>query len=1144
MSGSHTLAGFQRAAVDHIVSRIKDPAGSRRFLLADEVGLGKTVVARGVIDALARGRRSSLKVVYLCSNTEIAEQNRPKLVDGGGTTVRRATELAVYRMPPVSEPQLFAFTPGTSMAGGTGTKWERRLMLFLFSRLAGISLSRAHRSFFRCAASEEHWRDSSRESQLASDFRGKVSVGFQDELGRALREPREPEASLLLDLKNQISNYCQENGQQRSGRNKLIGRYRGELQRVALRALEPDLLILDEVQRFKDVIDNANDPKFIASELFRRNVPVLILSATPYRMLTLQEDLQSSATEHHDDFHKTIDFLFGKDQRTPARIRTNLERFSKRLEEIDLTAPRDDDLVLLKRAIEKDLRKVVCRTERNWYLLDARKGIVERGLEQQSLPNQEELKDFFAIHRGLSAHLGGVGLVTDFWKSAPSILSFMDSGYALTKKLRDRKIRVPKRLLSSVGDPTLVDRNLRMRHLVGHSLGADGTRPLLWTRPSYVYHRDETYGADAPRKMLVFSGWRFVPTAVAAVLSDVAARRLRVATADKSQPLRFTDKWSYHVFDACYPSLALARLVDPRPCLDTPEGRSSEEVVALARAVLRKKLAECRISVAQTGSDPVWQAIARLEAIFGDGVAARMALLAWSAPEDATSGSMERHRDRFVEWFDNRTGKICISEADLNRMARIAVGSPAVCLVRSLTTAFDATEFNAARHELLQLCFGNQRAYYNRPVVQQAIRLYKKKTVRGRRRRRKPGFTERLLNYALDHHLQAVLDEHTYLLRHAVGHSNVNRVLKHYKSVWSLGRGSRRANGPSGGGEWVAIGEARETWPIHFALAFGEEKLPDHVPGEEDEKARRSEVREAFNSPFWPFVLATTSVGQEGLDFHLHCRDVFHWNLPSNPVDLEQREGRINRRDCLAVRHSIASDWPLTSLPATRARGTMNPWEVIFAHLEHSESAQRYKHGLYPHWIYECKDSSCTIGVERHVAFFEGSRDAEKYRRLKNGLALYRLVFGQANQEHLLADLEERLQSLTPECREQAQRRLCGYMLNLTPIGSAEALKHAHQEAIDLLERSGEPGVLKLLADVQDLYAQNRSELSQAAHAINELSRRISTLLKSGDFKSRAIRRSVAALVYFRNPYDQFFDRQAVGGFDDDIRVLNDAASV
>ena len=43
-----------------------------------------------------------------------------------------------------------------------------------------------------------------------------------------------------------------------------------------------------------------------------------------------------------------------------------------------------------------------------------------------------------------------------------------------------------------------------------------------------------------------------------------------------------------------------------------------------------------------------------------------------------------------------------------------------------------------------------------------------------------------------------------------------------------------------------------------------------------------------------PFVLATTSIGQEGLDFHNYCRVIMYWNLPSNPMDLEQREGRKN----------------------------------------------------------------------------------------------------------------------------------------------------------------------------------------------------------------------------------------------------------
>ena len=31
-----------------------------------------------------------------------------------------------------------------------------------------------------------------------------------------------------------------------------------------------------------------------------------------------------------------------------------------------------------------------------------------------------------------------------------------------------------------------------------------------------------------------------------------------------------------------------------------------------------------------------------------------------------------------------------------------------------------------------------------------------------------------------------------------------------------------------------------------------------------------------------------------------------HWNLPSNPVELEQREGRINRFKCLAIRGNVA----------------------------------------------------------------------------------------------------------------------------------------------------------------------------------------------------------------------------------------------
>ena len=69
-----------------------------------------------------------------------------------------------------------------------------------------------------------------------------------------------------------------------------------------------------------------------------------------------------------------------------------------------------------------------------------------------------------------------------------------------------------------------------------------------------------------------------------------------------------------------------------------------------------------------------------------------------------------------------------------------------------------------------------------------------------------------------------------------------------------------------------------------FALRFGELK------DDKGAAVRADTVRDAFNSPFRPFVLASTSIGQEGLDFHTWCHSVVHWNLPSNPVDLEQRE--------------------------------------------------------------------------------------------------------------------------------------------------------------------------------------------------------------------------------------------------------------
>lgn len=111
--------------------------------------------------------------------------------------------------------------------------------------------------------------------------------------------------------------------------------------------------------------------------------------------------------------------------------------------------------------------------------------------------------------------------------------------------------------------------------------------------------------------------------------------------------------------------------------------------------------------------------------------------------------------------------------------------------------------------------------------------------------------------------------------------------------------GMRDLKRHSGTADWL---QSREGW--HSVMNRDKEQSDGSIFSEHVEHfmQRAGVVREAFNSPFRQFILATTSIGQEGLDFHSYCHRVGRWNLPHNPVDMEQREGRANRykRPCRA----------------------------------------------------------------------------------------------------------------------------------------------------------------------------------------------------------------------------------------------------
>ena len=127
-----SLAAFQVETARRAVARLVDPRGSGRYLIADEVGLGKTHVAMEVIRLLEKKKPGQFRVVYLCSSQPIIDQNRSRLgIDD--VEIQRAVDLARKKRRPAR----LALTPGTSLRGGTGTAGERALMLDLFREILG-----------------------------------------------------------------------------------------------------------------------------------------------------------------------------------------------------------------------------------------------------------------------------------------------------------------------------------------------------------------------------------------------------------------------------------------------------------------------------------------------------------------------------------------------------------------------------------------------------------------------------------------------------------------------------------------------------------------------------------------------------------------------------------------------------------------------------------------------------------------------------------------------------------------------------------------------------------------------------------------------------------------------------------------------
>ncbi len=930
------LKDFQLDTVDYVHSRFYGDDPVRRMLVADEVGLGKTLVARGVIAKTIEELWDTVKridIVYICSNNQIARQNLNRLRVGDSLPIQHADRLTM--LPKVigdmqgRKVNFVSFTPGTSFnLKSSGGRAGERVLLYSMLRddIDGINFAtNSWHHFFRGASgldsfkSQRKWFDQNERSDIPVDMIRAYAV--------AVLAAKTADGRRLIDALESCADQFKylHSGSKvpypvSKERYQLIGQLRHLVAQAAIDKLEPDLVILDEFQRFKSLMDPESEGAELARALFDyKDARLLLLSATPYKMYTLPDDPEGD--DHYEDFTKTVSFLAGPDR--AAHVSAAMSSMRKALYSDDLVAAE-----MAKDVAQKELRRVIVRTERLASTPDRDGMITERELPGVVVePNDVRA---FVSAVAVGKVINHRHDLLEYWRSSPYLFEFMDE-YMVKKDLQFQAQRANPRLAAafraSAGRLSWSDieshkqldpGNAKMRGLVSDVLDR-GAWKLAWIPPALPYY--ELAGAYAEpdlrdfTKRLIFSSWTVVPKTIGAVLSYEAERRLsesgwtsaRVYDAPRATALLTFQRsegrlTGMPVLGMMYPSLTFAKAGDP---LDVARGLGGMLPVGRQNylAEVSRRVEEL-VTGLPTGpssgaADDRWYWAAPL---LCDRIA-NQALEYEQLPWGSDSTDEDDHGVRFREHVDVAMN---VEAADLGRrpddlievLTQMAVSGLGTVALRGLSRVIGGPALRgdiALRGAASNIAW-SMRSFFNRPEIMSLVRST---AAAGQ------SYWQSVLGHGIDGGLQSVMDEHLHVLFETEGlfdeklDAQSNALAVALADALTLRSNNTSVQLFEADGNRVNITTQR--FRSHFAVRFGRSTAEDSA-----QVQREGQVRAAYNSPYWPFVLASTSVGQEGLDFHQYSHAVVHWNLPGNPVDLEQREGRVHRYKGHAVRKNVA----------------------------------------------------------------------------------------------------------------------------------------------------------------------------------------------------------------------------------------------
>ena len=468
------LKDFQRVTVETVYKRLF-VSSQKSMLVADEVGLGKTIVAKGVIamalrERMKQGNGAPFKVTYICSNQVIAGENIDKLnvfpdMDVADTLARRIAYLAYT---PQKSDDLFSsslvlntLTPGTSfeISGGTGTKDERAIIYSVLCADPNMEYVRNGLTcllrgtvqqhiddFRRWMEDQRRWitlREGLAESFLSS-IRNRIIKVKEAPLAFELLQVPDGRNLSIYDATYQMASILRSNNESNLRRacNEVARVLRRKLIDACLRYIDADLFILDEFQRFRNLIDPDSEAEEaeIARRVFQnQKARILLLSATPFKAFTGDLD-SSNGDDHYRDFGIVLRFLTNDDKAT-------LDRYEKHRRALyhQLLSLKKGDLDVFpehRKEIEQILRRVMCRTERQIVAADPGAMILDKW-QQGGIPfGLPDVRNYvatdqiaMALDKAYQGKSHVVGKPVEYCKSAPNPLSYLD-GYALKKLLK------------------------------------------------------------------------------------------------------------------------------------------------------------------------------------------------------------------------------------------------------------------------------------------------------------------------------------------------------------------------------------------------------------------------------------------------------------------------------------------------------------------------------------------------------------------------------------------------------------------------------------------------------------------------------------------------------------------------------------